>query len=232
MVINQITINKSENVMWVVRYFFFVPILLIVAPNAYGQGVSSGNAQKGNLRVGLFYSFDANLSAENIESSQETGYRTRYNKGNFTTELNLQYAMIRNLALQSGVSYSDRQFTGTYYCNVCDFITPPQPEEINLQFLQVPILLKYYPYIRDIGFFGKVGVLNQFMIDKPNIKYELEGHTYSLSGMVGAGIGYNFGHGFTAEISAEYTKGLTQIFKSADYSYNILGVQLSFLKKI
>lgn len=212
--------------MRVIRCLLFVSVLMI-ASNTHAQNVLSENGQKQNLRVGLFYSLDTNLSGDNIELSDEVGYRTKYNRNNFSAGLNLQYSIIKNVALQSGVSYSNRDFSGTYYCNVCDFITPPQQEEIKLQFLQVPAVLKYSNYFNDLGFFGKIGALNQFLVKEPNNNYELEANSYSLSGILGAGMEYNFGHGFSTAFSANYVNGLTQIFEDAEYSYKTLGIQLT-----
>jgi hypothetical protein len=209
----------------VIKYFLLFTVL-IISTNTYAQ---NENDQKNNLRVGVFYSLDTNLSGD-IELSDEIGYRTTYNRNNFTAGLNLEYSISKNLALQSGVNYSKRDFSGTYYCNLCDFTTPPQQEEINLQFLQVPAKLKYSNYFNNVGFFGKVGVLNQLLVKESNNYefYELEANSYSLSGILGAGIAYNFGGGFSTALSANYTNGITQIFEDADYSYKTLGIQLNF----
>ncbi len=213
--------------MRVIKFFLFVTVLMI-ASNTYAQNSLPENQQNNNFRVGLFYSLDTNLSGD-IELNDEVGYRSKYNRNNFTAGLNLQYSINNNLALQSGINYSNRDFSGTYYCNVCDFVTSPQQEEINLQFLQVPAALKYSNYFNNLGFFGKIGVLNQFLVKESNNYefYELEANSYSLSGVLGAGIAYNFGHGFSAALSANYTNRITQIFEDADYSYKTLGIQLN-----
>lgn len=211
--------------MRVIRCLLFITVLMI-ASNTYAQNVLSQNEQKNNLRVGLFYSLDTNLSGDNIELSDEVGYRTKYNRNNFTAGLNLQYSIIKNFVLQSGVSYSNRDFSGTYYCNLCDFITPPQQNEINVQFLQFPVALKYSNSFNNLDFFGKIGVLNHFLVEEPN-NYELEANSYSLSGILGVGMEYNFSHGFSTALSANYTNGLTKIFEDANYSYKTLGIQLN-----
>lgn len=218
--------------MRVIKYFLFVTILMI-SSNTYAQNGLPENQQNNNFRVGAFYSLDINLSGD-IELSNEVGYRTTYNRSNFTAGLNLQYSISKNWALQSGASYSNRDFSGTYYCNVCDFITSPQQEEINLQFLQVPTALKYSNYFNNLGFFGKIGFLNQLLVKEPSNRefYELEANSYSLSGILEAGIEYNFGPGFATTLSANYTNGLTQIFEDADYSYKTLGIQLKLSIKL
>ncbi len=85
--------------------------------------------------------------------------------------------------------------------------------------------------MRSFGFFAEAGFVNNFMIEKPSTQ-DLEANIYSLSGKIGAGISYNFSYGFTAELSADYTNGFTDTFKDADYSYHILGFELSLLKSL
>lgn len=212
-----------------IRYIFVLPIL-VIASNVYGQDATYNNSAQSKLQLGVSYSSDINLSAEEIAFSQNTGYKTNYNQYNFTIGLNAQYFIIENFALQSGLSYSSRQFEGTFYCYVCDVIGDPfKPQKISLQFLQVPIAVKYYPYNSKIGFFGKLGVLNQFMIGKPDIE-RLEENTYLLSALLGAGVKYRLNYGFTTQLSVRYTNSLSDTFKNADYSYNMLGMQLSLLK--
>ncbi|MEL7834246.1 outer membrane beta-barrel protein [Fodinibius sp. Rm-B-1B1-1] len=212
--------------MRVIKYFLLATVLML-STNSYAQNGVSENEQKNNFQVGLFYSINTNLSGD-IELSDEIGYRTKYNRNNFTAGLDLQYSIIKSLALQSGMSYSNRDFSGTYYCNVCDFMTPPQQEEINLRFIQVPTALRYSNYFNNLGFFGKIGVLTQLVIEEPNNNefYELETNSYSLSGILGAGIEYKFGGAFSTALSTNYANGLTQIFEDADYSYKTLGIQL------
>lgn len=214
--------------MRVFKYFLlFTVLMLFTISFLYAQNNVSESERKKNFQVGLFYSIDTNLSGD-IELSDEVGYRTKYNRNNFTFGLNLQYWISKNLALQSGISYSNRDFYGTYYCNLCDFISPPQQEEINLRYLIVPALLRYSYYFNNFGFFGKLGVINQFLVkDSNNYEFdELAANSYSLSGSLGAGIKYKFGGGFSTALSANYANGLTQAFEEADYSYKTLGIQL------
>lgn len=208
-----------------IRYVIFVTVLMM-ASNTHAQNTLAENEQSNNLGLGLFYSLDTNLSGNNIALSEESGYRTEYNRKNFTAGLELQYLIIKSLALQSGLSYSKRGFSGTYYCNVCDFIIPPRQEEIDLQFLQVPAALKYFYYFKNFGFMGKMGLLNQFLVIESN-NYELEANSYSLSGVLGAGIKYYIVPGFSTALSANYANGLTPIFKDANYSYKTWGIRLN-----
>lgn len=203
--------------------------MVVMASTAYGQVSSSNHSGQRTLQVGLFYSYNQNLSSDNITLGPERGFRTDYDPFNFTVGLTALYYLNNNFALRSGVGYANRDFSGTFYCHVCIFAPPgPQRQKIELQFIQVPIALRYYPYNQQIGFFGEVGLLNQFMIKKPALK-RLKEHTYLVSAMLAAGLTYDFGDSLTAELSVRYTDRLSEMFKNADYSYQTVGVQLGLL---
>jgi hypothetical protein len=216
--------------------YALVLVILIFSSNAYAQKSSSYKAQKGAVRLGAFYAYNTNLSADNIKLDRGIGYTIDYAHYNFAAGLNMEYFLLKNFTLNSGISYSSKDFEGLFFCNSCNFAGPgPKLEKMNLQFLQVPITAKYYPYLHKISVFIQFGLLNQIMIDKPtgiNGVLNLETKTYALSGIIGPGIGYHFSSGFAVQFAVKYIKGFSGIFKDADYSYQVLGYQLSLIKKL
>jgi hypothetical protein len=218
-----------------VKYILLL-ITLAFSSNAYAQETTSGKDYKHHFRIGLSYTFNTNLSADNIKLDRGIGYTIDYTHYNFAAGLNVEYSLLKNFTLNSGISYSSKSFEGLFYCNSCNFAGPgPKPEKMYLQFLQVPVTAKYYPYLHKISVFIQFGLLNQIMIDKPtgiNGVLNLETKTYSLSGIIGPGIGYHFNSGFAVQFAVKYIKGFSGMFKDADYSYQVLGYQLSLIKKL
>ena len=214
-----------------IRYILFVTAFML-ASNVYAQDISTYKSQKNDIKIGLFYSNDLNFSSDDITFTQESGFHNDYNQFNFTTGLTFDYYFSSNFSLGSGASYANRDFSGLYYCNVCSFQPlGPQKEEINLQFVQVPVTIRYYPYNKKIGLFGELGILNQLAINK-STSYQLNGNTYSLSGIAGAGIAYNISHTYSVQLITKYTKALSNIFRNADYDYRVLSFQLSLTKRL
>lgn len=217
--------------------YVFVIIILTTASNTYGQSISFDKT-KSNVQIGLFYSYNRNLSSDNIVFDPETGFYNDYDRYNFTSGLTIAYFFSNNFALHSGVSYANRSFNGLFYCNSCSFYGPgPRRQKVNLKFIQVPVALRLYPYNRRISFFGELGIINQIMFEfnEPTTygaAGQLHGNTYSLSGMVGAGAAYNFSPAFSVQLSVKYTNGLSNIFGNADYDYRILGIQLGLKRKL
>lgn len=212
-----------------IRYFLLIYILLITS-NTYGQDFLFDKKSKNSIQLGLFYSFDTNLSSDIIEIDQYSGYNVNNNQS-FNAGLNLQYYILRNFAFYSGMSYSTREFEGKYYCENCLLVDNPHLQKFNLQFLQIPTTVRYYPYQNNIGVFGELGFLNQIKLGNSK-NNTLERNAYSLSAVLGAGTKYNIGYGLTVQLAAKYTHNLSEIFKEAEYSYKVLGIQLSVLKQL
>lgn len=216
--------------MTIIRYGLLFTFLM-VASNAYGQQISSNKTQN-NIQVGLFYSYDQNLSGNNINFSSESGFYNDYGQLNFTAGLTVTYFLNNKFALHSGISYANRNFSGIYYCHTCEFTTPgPQKRKLSLQFVQIPVAIRIYPYKGKFSIFGELGIINQIMFNKPSTNF-LHGKTYSLSGVVGVGTAYNFSSAFSVQLSVKYTNGLSDIFQDTDYSYRIWGVQLAIIRKL
>jgi opacity protein-like surface antigen len=211
------------------RYLFIV-ILLAISSSAYGQQELSDGTTSKQFEWGLFYSSDINESGEQIKIDQYTGYTTEYNHQNFSAGLTAAFNWRSHWSLRSGVTYADRKFTGTYFCHTCYFIRVPESQDFNLAFLQIPVAIRYYPFRKKLSFFGELGFLNQLLLKKPAAS-RLETNTYSVSGLVGAGIKYNLAHRLSVQLSAQYSDGWSKMFTDTEYSYRILGIRLSLLKQ-
>lgn len=209
----------------------------MIASKAYSQSLSPDKT-KHNVEVGVFYSYDQNLSGDNIALHPDIGFHTDYDKFNFTTGVTVVYFLSNNVAIHSGISYVNRNFNGTFYCNSCSFAgVSPQQEEIDVAFIQLPLLLQLYPYNNRFSIFTEIGIINQLMFgfDEPDtygVTDRLQGNTYSISGIVGVGAGYKLSPSFVIQLSVNYTNGLSNIFGNADYDYQTVGIQLGLKRKL
>lgn len=206
------------------KNLLFSPLILIFSLTSFSQ--TGGVMEKGKFRLGVYYSYDNNLSSDRISFDEYIGYNADYDQYNYTTGFNLDHSITSKLILVSGINYSDRSFTGTYYCDVCDFLTPPQPEKIELQFIEIPITAKYY-FIRSIfDVFGEGGIGSLWRIRRINGENDFEGKNHLLSAKIGGGIEYPFLDKYSFQLSVDYTQNLNQVFQDADYAYKVLGIKL------
>ena len=197
-------------------------ILTIICLNLYGQ-----NDNPRNLRFGILFTLDRNLSSENFVIDEYTGYSAEYNKTNFKIGLSVEYLLRNGFTLNSGFNYSNKDFTGTYYCAVCNFIAPPSPENIELQFIEIPLSLRYYFLPSDLKLFADIGLINQFSLTNKIVE-----NKYNMSGKLGCGIEYNLNPKLAFQLVTEYNKGLTNMFKESDFKIKTISFGLGIVKKI
>jgi len=193
------------------------------------SSVFSLNAQNSpnNFRLGITTSIDKNLSSETMAFDQYTGYSADYDKINYRLGLNLEYQLYQNLSINSAFQYSNKDFTGTYFCAVCDFSVLPSPEDIDFQFIEVPFSLRYYFLPDKLGLFGEVGINNQFLLNE-----ELTDKRYALGIKLGAGLEYDFTQTLAFQFLVDYNRGVTNLYNESDYKINYLGFGIGIMKKI
>ncbi|MDY7395410.1 outer membrane beta-barrel protein [Aureibaculum sp. 2210JD6-5] len=185
------------------------------------------NQSTKKIKVGLFYSYDKNLSDKDYTFVKYEGYSIDYNKPNYSLGAEIEFSLNPKFSIQSGVTYTNRDFTGTYYCAVCDFIVAPQPEDINQQFLEIPLSAKYYFIPKKVLLFTEVGLVNQFII-----KNELNENNYNISAKIGLGIGYQFNNHFSIEVATDYQNGISNLYKNSNFKQQILGFKVGIKKEL
>jgi hypothetical protein len=180
-----------------------------------------------NFRFGITASIDKNLSSETMAFDQYTGYSTEYDKINYRLGLYLEYKLKQDLSINTAVQYSNKDFTGTYFCAVCDFPVPSSPEDIDFRFIEVPLSLRYYFLPDGLGLFGQIGINNQFLINE-----ELTEKSYALGIRFGAGLEYDFTQKLALQFLVDYNRGITNLYKESDFKINYLGFGVGIMKKI
>jgi opacity protein-like surface antigen len=166
-----------------------------------------------NFRIGISGSLEKNVSSEIIAFSEYTGFSANYNKPNYRFGLNLEYLLKGNLKLNGAVNYSNKDFTGTYFCDVCDFDFPPGAEEVDFSFIEVPISLRYYFIPRRIQFFGEIGLNNIFTLNNP--AYEARVNSYVIGYKLGGGLEYNLSKKIALQLALDYNKSISKLFKDS-----------------
>ncbi|MCF6222140.1 MAG: PorT family protein [Flavobacteriaceae bacterium] len=187
------------------------------------------NAQEklSKLRIGLNTSLEKNLSSENIAFDKYTGYSADYNKTNYRIGLNLEYEIKTRLSINTAINYSNKDFTGTYYCAVCFFIVPPSPQNIDFRFIEVPLTLKYYFLPNKIRLFGEVGLNNLFSLNK-----EVTDNSYGLGVKFGGGIEYNLSKKIALQMTMDYNNVISKLYKESDFKLKSFAFGIGIMKRI
>ena len=201
--------------------------LLAIAPLVLCSHGMKAQSSSGKFRIGLITSLEKNLSSEDVAFDEYTGYSAEYDKINYRIGINLEYAVIENLTINTAVNYSNKDFTGTYYCAVCDFFLIPTPEKINFRFIEIPITAKYYFLPKKIRLFGEAGINNLISLNNEVIE-----NSYSLGIRLGGGIEYNATPKLAFQVSSDYNLGMTKMSKESGYKINSLAVGIGVARRL
>jgi len=191
---------------------------------------SYGIRAQENLRkliIGLNASIEKNLSSENIEFDRYTGYSAEYNKTNYRIGLSFKYEFKPKISINTGINYSNKDFTGTYYCAVCSYIIPPSSQNIDFRFIEVPLTLKYYFLPNKMRLFGEFGLNNLFSLNK-----EVIDNSYGLGIKLGGGIEYNLLKKIALQITMDYSNGISKLYKESEFKLKSLAFGIGITKRL
>lgn len=201
-------------------------ISIVVIVFFYTLGLKAQN-NISKLRIGLTTSIEKNLSSENVAFDKYTGYSVDYNKTNFRLGLNFEYELKSNFSINTAINYSNKDFTGTYYCAVCDFLVPPSPQDIDFRFIEVPLTLKYYFLPNKIRLFGEFGLNNLF-----SLKKEVTDNSYGLGIKLGGGIEYNLSKKIALQMTMDYNNGISKLYKESDFKLKSVAFGIGIMKRL
>ena len=175
------------------------------------------NAQDvtGKFRIGLSASLEKNVSSDRMAFGQYTGFTADYDKSNYGFGLNMEYLLNGNMTINAAVNYSNKDFIGTYFCDVCDFAFPPSPEEVDFSFIEVPITLKYYFSPHKIGLFGEMGFNNLFPLN--DLGYEARVNAFVVGFKLGGGVEYKLSQKVVIQLTLDYSNSISKLFKDTYY---------------
>ena len=181
----------------------------------------------GRFGIGLSAGIEKNLSSETMAFTEYTGYSAAYNKTNYRLGLNIEYALKNEITLNSAIYYSNKDFTGTYYCEVCDFSVAPSPQDIDFRLMDVPLTIRYYLLPEKIRVFGEFGLNNQFVVSKKTTDKQ-----YGLGIKFGAGLEYNLGRNIALQLLIDYNKGITNFYDESDFKVDYLAFGIGAVKRL
>jgi len=156
-----------------------------------------------------------------------TGYSVKNDKTNYRFGLNVEYVLKNEITINSAINYSNKDFTGTYYCMVCDFSVPPSPESIDFRFLEIPLTMRYYFFPEKFRLFGELGLNNQFVLSK-----ETTDNLFGLGIKFGAGMEYNLGRDIALQLLLDYNKGITGFYRESNFKVDYLAFGIGMMKRL
>lgn len=211
---------KKEIINFEVRHFFVLLVALYITIGVEAQENSR------NLSFGFTGGIVNTPGSERISFDQYTGYNVENDQTNYKIGLFLEYKLRKGFAFNTAINYLKKDFTRTYYCDVCDFSEPPLPQDTHFRFLEIPVSLRYYFLPRRLRLFGEVGLNNIFLLND-----ELTDEVYVPGVQFGGGIEYNFSQEIALQIGLNYNKGMTAIFDRSAYKINYASLGFTLMKR-
>lgn len=178
----------------------------------FSLNLQSQDKLESKLKIGVSTSYDKNLANTIVNFSTNTGYLIDYNKVNYSFGLNLEYQLKSDIAISTGINYSNKDFTGVYFCHNCDFGFFPQPETVQFRFIEMPIAIKYYFLPNRLKLYTDVGVINHLKANRE--KYSKK---YFVSAKLGGGLSYFVSKSLNIYLYSGYNVSFTEVFENSDY---------------
>lgn len=220
------------------KVFLFIALLFFALPSNSQVHSENGGLNTSSFRMGVTGSIEVNLAPERFALANGTGYETTYDHFNYSVGPLLEYRLSGLFFLTLGLTYSNKSFTGTYYCDYCDFGSPSLPEKVKLKYLEIPITGRYYFDFKKIRPFGEIGLVNQLVIDAENSNPQnrsdastLNGH-YFMAGKLGVGGEIRASPTLSVQLGVAYIQGFINLEKRSDYNTKTLGVKIAVLKAL
>ncbi|NER18346.1 outer membrane beta-barrel protein [Spongiivirga citrea] len=188
------------------------------------------DADPSKIRIGISASLESNLSSEMIFFSDVTGFSADYDKFNYRIGADLEYFLNSNFTINTAINYSNKDFTGTYFCFVCDFIQPPNPETSDFRYIEVPMTMKYYFLPNKTRLFGEAGLNSLFALN--NLELDARVNNYVLGLKLGAGVEYNFSQRLALQLKVDHNRSISKVLKDSDFGFRTLNVGFGILKRL
>jgi len=201
------------------------PIIFIILFLATASIKAQDNP--GRFGIGFTASVEKNLSSEIMAITEYTGYSATYNKTNYRFGPNIEYWLKNEITLNSAIYYSNKDFTGTYYCATCNFLVAPRPQDIDFRSIEVPLTIRYYFFPEKIRLFGELGLNNQFVLSKNTTDKK-----YGLGVKFGAGLEYNLGKNIALQLLIDYNKGITNFYDESDFKVDYMAFGIGAVKRL
>jgi hypothetical protein len=196
------------------------------------KGISqSKNRDKVNVEA--HFSLDKYFLPPTISTERYTHFDTKKSL-NFSTGIIGYLKIATNYEIGLGFIYSNKDFIGTFYCDVCDPIFPPTPERVKIRYAELPVTLRYYLLNGKTDLFIEPGVINSLLISTPQSKYWggfISTNKYIVSGQFRLGVKVDAGKRINLVGSITYRNAFTDSFVNSDFRFQSVAIGMGALYK-
>ena len=206
---------------------FLISILILSSLTGYCQDKTDN---KGNWNVGITFSPDNYFKSTSILTGSDIGYHLEPSGFSFTSGLVGLYSIESKFDIGSGIDYSQKDYSGTFYCSLCDFLTTPEPEPIFQQFIEIPLFVRYNILDKKFGVHADAGLTSGYLINNIGAQYEgtLNCNKFQVTGHIGLGFNINFGEKISLILSSAYNHPFTSFSKGTNSNFSFVNIETGF----
>lgn len=207
----------------------FLSINLLLIPLV---GLAQSSGQK--IKLGITLSPQSYFSNE-MTSGPYQGYTINQSEFNYSIGVTTLSSLNNRFSLVTGLVYSNKDFTGTFYCDVCDYLFAPEPELIKLRYLEVPVSIRYWLWKGNVKGFVETGLVNSFSVNETFSGFYtkfLERKKFILSGFIGLGAQANLTKKMDVSGSLFLQKSLTDTFENYGFKFHSVGISATVTRQL
>ena len=183
-------------------------------------------------KIGLTMSPDIFLNSTSLTYGYSSdGYNLKPTGFNYTIGVIGQLIIRPKLAIGAGISYSQKNFLGNYYCHVCDFWAGDAHELMKQRFIEIPLFVRYNIVDKKFGFHVETGFINGFLANDIMPKFDgvyffidsLSFRKFLLSAQFGIGVDLDLGKRINISLTNTYRHSLTNFSDSGNFKFRSFG---------
>ncbi|MGC1391470.1 MAG: outer membrane beta-barrel protein [Bacteroidales bacterium] len=210
----------------------FTTILLLSTLTILCQ---TNSKNSGKWEVGVTIAPDIYFNSESFSLTEETGFYSIEASGfNFTSGLIGEWSFNSKFDIVSGINYSRKDFSGRYYCNVCEFLTIPEREPMNVRLVEIPVFVRYNIFDKKFGVHIEAGITSGYLTNTINSSYTgtLSANKFQLSGLIGLGINHDLSQRINLSLSSDFRQSFTNLLVGSNLKFRCVGFITGITYKI
>ena len=150
-----------------------ISTILLLSLSVTGYSLSDTIGRK-EYKISILFSPERLTEISYLNLDMWNGYKLERSYFNHTIGIVGQFPITQRLDIGSGVTYSQQDLQGTYYCEYCEYFNtsgPPEPERLNLRFLEIPVYFQYNFLDGKIKLNAIAGFVGSYLISRPDLNF-------------------------------------------------------------
>ncbi len=213
-------------------------LLLFLCMTAF---CSSDTIGRKEFKLGIIFSPEGLTEISKLRLDGDNGYNLERSYFNYVVGIVGQFPITQKLDIGTGITYSQQDLKGTYYCAYCNSL-PFEPERLNLRFLEIPVFIQYNLLNSKIKLHVQAGFIGSYLISRPDLNlYNRQDLNYASNtsfnrplskGFLGIGTNIDIGKKINFQLTPTYRYSFNYLFNDTNLKMHSLGITAGMTYRI